>query len=151
MEYKMEIKINEIQKKDFDEWSSLWQKYLDFYETKLSNDIFKNTFNRLINKKEGDVLGFLAFKENKPIGLVHLISHFHNWKIEKALYLQDLYVLLEYRKNGVGKKLINHVYDYADKKNLSYVYWLTQDFNLEARSLYNKVGKVTPFIKYNRF
>ena len=151
MEYKMEIKINEIQKKDFDEWSSLWQKYLDFYETKLSNDIFKNTFNRLINKKEEDVLGFLAFKEDKLIGLVHLISHFHNWKIEKALYLQDLYVLFEYRKNGVGKKLINHVYDYADKKNLSYVYWLTQDFNLEARSLYNKVGKVTPFIKYNRF
>ena len=147
----MKVIINELKEENYEEWSKLWEKYLDFYKTKLTKEIYENTFKRLIDKNENDTLCFLAFSENKAIALVHLIFHFHNWKIEKALYLQDLYVLSNFRKKGVGRKMIEYVYELADKKNLSYVYWLTQDFNLEARSLYNKVGKVTPFIKYNRF
>ena len=147
----MKVIINELKEENYEEWSKLWEKYLDFYKTKLTKEIYENTFKRLIDKNENDALCFLAFSENKAIAFVHLIFHFHNWKIEKALYLQDLYVLSNFRKKGVGRKMIEYVYELADKKKLSYVYWLTQDFNLEARSLYNKVGKVTPFIKYNRF
>ena len=147
----MKITIREIEKDDFLIWSNLWEKYLDFYETKLTKEIFKNSFQRMIDPKEEDLYGFLGVLNGEPVGLAHIILHHHNWKIEKAVYLQDLYVLSNYRKKGVGKKLINSVYEFADINKLSYVYWLTQDFNIEARSLYNKIGKVTPFIKYNRF
>ncbi len=147
----MKIIIREIEKGDFLVWSKLWKKYLDFYETKLTKDIFKSSFERMIDPNETDLYGFLAVLNDEPVGLAHIILHYHNWKIEKAVYLQDLYVLSNFRKKGIGKKLINSVYEFADNNNLSYVYWLTQDFNIEARSLYNKIGKVTPFIKYNRF
>ena len=30
------------------------------------------------------------------------------------------------------------------------VYWLTQEFNTTARQLYDRIAKVTPFIRYNR-
>ena len=30
------------------------------------------------------------------------------------------------------------------------VYWLTQDFNTQARQLYDRIAAVTPFIRYNR-
>ncbi|MEO1423981.1 MAG: GNAT family N-acetyltransferase, partial [Pseudomonadota bacterium] len=30
------------------------------------------------------------------------------------------------------------------------VYWLTQDFNTTGRLLYDRIGEVTPFIKYQR-
>jgi hypothetical protein len=30
------------------------------------------------------------------------------------------------------------------------VYWMTQEFNTKARRLYDRIGKVTPFIKYSR-
>jgi len=30
------------------------------------------------------------------------------------------------------------------------VYWLTQDFNTEARHLYDRIGVLTSFIKYVR-
>ena len=32
----------------------------------------------------------------------------------------------------------------------STVYWLTQDFNEQARKLYDNIGTFTSFIKYNR-
>ena len=38
----------------------------------------------------------------------------------------------------------------ADKNKTSTVYWLTQDSNQQARKLYDNIGSVTSFIKYNR-
>ena len=38
----------------------------------------------------------------------------------------------------------------ADAKGTPTVYWLTQDFNEAGRRLYDRVGKLTPFIKYTR-
>lgn len=41
-------------------------------------------------------------------------------------------------------------YAQADTDGCPAVYWLTQDFNAEARKLYDRVGVLTPFIKYAR-
>ena len=51
---------------------------------------------------------------------------------------------------GVGRALINGVYAAADAAGAPAVYWLTQDFNKAGRMLYDKVGVLTPFIKYQR-
>lgn len=50
----------------------------------------------------------------------------------------------------IGHKLIEAVYAQADTDGCPAVYWLTQDFNAEARKLYDRVGVLTPFIKYAR-
>ncbi|MCZ7597268.1 MAG: GNAT family N-acetyltransferase, partial [Gammaproteobacteria bacterium] len=38
----------------------------------------------------------------------------------------------------------------ADANGSPAVYWLTQEFNHTARNLYDRIGRVTPFIKYVR-
>ncbi|MGI9368151.1 MAG: GNAT family N-acetyltransferase, partial [Ruegeria sp.] len=50
----------------------------------------------------------------------------------------------------VGRALIEAVYAEADRQGSPSVYWLTQDFNDTARKLYDRVGKLTPFIRYQR-
>ena len=72
------------------------------------------------------------------------------WVREDVCYLQDLYVLDSVRGRGVGRLLIESVYEEADRRGTPTVYWLTQDFNKTARLLYDKIANVTPFIKYNR-
>ena len=42
------------------------------------------------------------------------------------------------------------VYEAADKAGAPSVYWTTQDFNETARKLYDRIAKLTPFIRYNR-
>ena len=85
------------------------------------------------------------------IGLVHYIYHPHNWKIEDVCYIQDLFVSPNIRGTGVGRALIEAVYSASDEKKIATVYWLTQDFNKQARRLYDNIGSLTPFIKYNRY
>ena len=54
------------------------------------------------------------------------------------------------RGTGVGRALIDAVYDAADDAGCPSVYWLTQEFNEVGRRLYDRIGEVTPFIKYVR-
>ena len=83
-------------------------------------------------------------------GLTHYLFHRHAWKVERVCYLQDLYARPETRGNGVGRALIQAVYDEANRQEAPAVYWLTQDFNHTARKLYDRIGKLTPFLKYQR-
>jgi GNAT superfamily N-acetyltransferase len=54
------------------------------------------------------------------------------------------------RGQGIGRALIEAVYAEADAAGAPSVYWLTQDFNTQARKLYDRIGVKTPFIRYNR-
>jgi len=135
---------------DKPEWARLWRAYLAFYETELPQKIYDTTFDRLLGDDPQDFHGLIAEVDGKPVGLTHFVFHRHGWKIENTCYLQDLYADPEVRGQGIGRALIEAVYKAADEAGAPSVYWLTQDFNTQARKLYDRVGTLTPFIKYAR-
>ena len=51
---------------------------------------------------------------------------------------------------GLGRALIEAVYEKARVANASRVYWLTQSNNTQARILYDKVADNLGFIQYRR-
>ncbi len=142
--------IRPLERADWSEWRRLWQAYLLFYETELSSDIYETYFNRLLGDDPQDFHGLIAEVDGRPVGLVHYVFHRHGWKIENTCYLQDLYADPDVRGRGVGRALIEAVYAAADAEGAPSVYWLTQDFNADARKLYDRIGTLTPFIKYVR-
>lgn len=142
--------IRPIEAKDEAEWRVLWTGYLEFYETSVAEQVYKTTFQRLLSDDPHDFNGFVAEKDGKLIGLTHYLFHQHAWRIENVVYLQDLFVSKDARGTGAGRKLIEAVYQAADEAGCPAVYWLTQDFNATARQLYDRIAKVTPFIRYNR-
>lgn len=146
----MTIEIRQIEVADKPVWRALWTAYLEYYETSVPEAVYDATFDRLLSPDHPDQNGFLAVDDGTPVGLVHYIYHPHNWRLEKVCYLQDLFADPSVRGQGVGRKLIEAVYDIADRDGCPSVYWLTQDFNAEARKLYDRIAVLTPFIKYAR-
>lgn len=144
------ITIRPVAPTDRSNWAALWTAYLEFYETSVNDEVYDTTFARLCAPDYPDQNGLLALSGDTPVGLVHYIYHPHNWRVEKVCYLQDLYADPAVRGTGVGRKLIEAVYAAADADGCPSVYWLTQDFNAEARKLYDRIGVLTPFIKYAR-
>lgn len=145
----MSVTIRQVREGDYDEWRRLWTGYLAYYETELPDSVKQHSFARLLSE-QSNCHGFLAVDGDKPVGLVHYIFHEHMWRAEGSCYLQDLYSDPTVRGSGVGRALIEAVYAAADAKGVPRVYWLTQDFNATARRLYDRIGKLTPFIKYDR-
>ncbi|AZQ69697.1 GNAT family N-acetyltransferase [Silicimonas algicola] len=142
--------VRHLKPEDEAEWRRLWTAYLDFYETRVPEEVYRTTFARLLGDDPQDFSGLLAEVDGRLAGLAHYLFHRHGWKVENVCYLQDLYADPEVRGQGVGRALIEAVYAEADDAGAPAVYWLTQDFNMTARRLYDRIGTVTPFIKYAR-
>jgi GNAT superfamily N-acetyltransferase len=142
--------IRPLQPGDEADWRRLWTGYLRYYETTVPEAVYASTFARLLGDDPQDFTGLLAVKGGQAVGLTHYLFHRHAWKIENVCYLQDLYVDPEVRGTGAGRALIEAVYAAADAAGNPAVYWLTQDFNATARRLYDRVAKLSPFIRYNR-
>jgi GNAT superfamily N-acetyltransferase len=146
----MSILIRPLEARDHADWRRLWTAYLAFYQTALPEAVYSSTFTRLLGDDPQDYSGLIAEVDGKPLGLAHYLFHRHGWRVENVCYLQDLYVDEGARGTGLGRALIEAVYARADAAGAPGVYWLTQEFNTQARQLYDRIGTVTPFIKYNR-
>ncbi len=142
--------IRPLQAADQADWHKLWTGYLTFYGSTVADDVYTSTFARLLGDDEQDYHCLIAEQDSKPVGLVHYLFHRHCWRIENVCYLQDLYADPTVRGQGVGRKLIEAVYAAADTAGAPSVYWLTQDDNQTGRQLYDRVGQLTNFIKYQR-
>ncbi len=146
----MTVIIRQIEAKDEPEWRILWTGYLEFYETSVPDDVYVETFRRILLDDPHEFHGFVAERDGKLIGITHYLFHRHCWRTDNVVYLQDLFVSKEARGTGAGRKLIEGVYAAADAAGCPTVYWMTQDFNATARQLYDRIATKTPFIKYNR-
>ncbi|MEM1136378.1 MAG: GNAT family N-acetyltransferase [Bacteroidota bacterium] len=51
------------------------------------------------------------------VGYATYFFSYHTWT-GKSLYMDDLYVKSDFRKQGIGKKLLNTVIEFARKKNV---------------------------------
>ncbi|WP_170427801.1 GNAT family N-acetyltransferase [Ruegeria arenilitoris] len=144
------LTIRALQPSDRAQWAEMWRDYLAFYETTVPDQTYDNTFARLLGDDPNDFSCIVAEADGQLVGLTHYLFHRHAWKEESVCYLQDLYARPEARGTGVGRALIQAVYDEGDRQGAPSVYWLTQDSNHTARKLYDRIGKQTPFIRYQR-
>ncbi|NBR52096.1 MAG: GNAT family N-acetyltransferase [Rhodobacteraceae bacterium] len=145
-----DLVIRPLEARDREDWARLWTGYLQYYETSVAPEVYDSTFARLLGDDPRDFNCFVAELDGKLVGLTHYLFHRHAWRIEEVCYLQDLYADPAVRGTGVGRALIEAVYAAADAYGAPAVYWLTQDFNSTARQLYDRIAKVSPFIRYNR-
>lgn len=144
------VTIRPLQAHDEPVWRKLWTGYLEFYKSSVPDKVYQSTFSRLLGDDPQDFHGLVAEQDGVVVGLVHYIFHRHCWRIENVCYLQDLYADPSVRGTGVGRKLIEAVYQAADTAGAPNVYWTTQDDNHAGRRLYDRVGQLTNFIKYQR-
>ena len=142
--------IRPLAASDEADWRRLWTGYLDYYETKLPETIYATTFARLLAGGPKEFRGRIAILDVKAVGLVHFLFHRSSWKVEEVCYLQDLFTDPSARGHGVARALIEQVYAEADAAGCPSVYWFTQDFNATARLLYDRIGVLTPFVRYVR-
>ena len=130
-------------------WEPLWRGYLAFYKTSVPQATYDATWARLHDPNEPMwLLG--AYVDGRLVGIVHYLFHRSCWTVSDYCYLQDLFVAEDARKHGLGRALIEAVYDAARKAGASRVHWLTHETNTAARGLYDTLADRPGFIQYRR-
>ncbi|MDP9910438.1 GNAT superfamily N-acetyltransferase [Variovorax boronicumulans] len=136
---------------DFAAWKPLWDGYNAFYgregPTALPEAITQVTWQRFFDPYE-PVHALVAEREGQLVGLVHYLFHRSTTRIEPNCYLQDLFTQSSERGQGVGRQLIEGVYEQVRRAGAHRVYWQTHTTNAAGRMLYDKMAKHEGFIVY---
>lgn len=82
--------------------------------------------NALVAEKDDFVVGFALFYTN-----------YSTWK-GKCLYLEDFYVLPEFRGKGIGSQLFDEVVKIAKDRGVKRMDWQVLDWNEPALNFYRK-------------
>src|SRR5882724_9588077 len=97
---------------DLAQWEALWDGYNTFYERTVPPEITRVTWSRFFDANE-PVHALVAEKDGRLLGLVHYLFHRSTTLIGPTCYLQDLFTTEGARGQGVGRALIESVYERA--------------------------------------
>ena len=144
----MSIIIRPITVGDKARWLELFKEYIIFYKSKLPDEQFELTWQRI--NSDFNINGLVAELDGKVVGFTHYIWRPDTWEAEDFCYLEDLYVDPKVRGGGVGRALISELEKIATKAGSKRLYWTTAPDNEVARKLYDKVA-ITDRVQYKIF
>jgi GNAT superfamily N-acetyltransferase len=147
------LAIRLVVRTDFPQWLPLWLGYNAFYgrsgPTALPDEITQTTWARFFDVYE-PMHAMVAESDGELVGLVHYLFHRSTISISPTCYLQDLFTRESTRGQGVGRRLINAVYEQAKLAGVARVYWQTHESNSTPMKLYGQLADRSGFIVYRK-
>lgn len=76
----------------------------------------------------------------QPVGFALFFHNFSTFLTKPGLYLEDLFVLPDYRGKGIGKSLIKALAAIALERDCGRLEWSVLDWNEPAIGFYQRIG-----------
>lgn len=92
----------------------------------------------IFDKNKAEVL--IAEEDDKPIGFALFFHNFSTFVGRAGLYLEDLFVLPEYRGKGYGKALLKRLAQIAVERNCGRFEWVCLNWNTPSINFYKAMG-----------
>lgn len=131
--------------KDFGSIHALNQQFSHFIKTPQK---FKMTVEQMKADQEQFKIIIVESAADGIIGFASTFIAWYSW-IGKSLYLDDLYILEKYRKNGLGSSLMNEVINLARREGCKKVRWQVSKWNENAIDFYKKKGAIIDDVEIN--
>lgn len=142
----MNISIRKGEERDFDQIHNLFNEFSVFQKMP---EKMTNTVDLMVQEKDFfNCFVAVNAKENRIIGYASYFYAYYTW-IGKSMYIDDIFVMEQFRKQGIGKKLIEEVFGLARKENCKKVRWQVSNWNKNAISFYKSLGAIVDNIELN--
>lgn len=82
----------------------------------------------------------LADWEGTSVGFALFFPNYSTFLTKPGLYLEDIFVLPEYRRRGIGKAMLSYVTQLARQRGVGRLEWTVLDWNDPAIAFYQKIG-----------
>jgi GNAT superfamily N-acetyltransferase len=132
----MNINIRKATEDDFPVILSLIKELATFEKApgKVTNSVEQ------MNQEKDLFRCFVAETESKEIvGMALYFFAYYTW-VGKSLYLEDIYIREQYRKNSIGTALLKKIFEVAREENCKRVRWQVLNWNQSAIQMYKKNG-----------
>jgi GNAT superfamily N-acetyltransferase len=117
--------------------------------------LFEKLPGKMINsvekmKQEKELFNCFVAVDDKDgiLGYVTYFFSYHTWS-GKCLYMDDLYVREPFRKNGIGKRLLDTVISFAKGNGCYKLRWQVSSWNHNAQGFYKSIGAEIDNVEMN--
>jgi GNAT superfamily N-acetyltransferase len=83
---------------------------------------------------------YLAYHEDEAVGCAIFCQHYSTYSGRSSLYLEDIFVLPEWRAHGVGRELMAYGAGLAQSRGYPRMEWSVLDWNEPAIGFYENLG-----------
>ena len=82
----------------------------------------------------------IAYAAAEPVGFALFFHNYSTFLGKRGLYLEDLFVVPEWRGRGAGRALLTHLAKIADERGCGRFEWAVLDWNEPAIGFYTSLG-----------
>lgn len=94
----------------------------------------------IFEKKKAEVI--FPCVDNKEVGFVLFFHNFSTFIGRSGIYLEDLYILPEYRNNGYGKAILRKLAQITVERGCGRLEWCCLDWNKPSIDFYLSLGAI---------
>jgi len=133
------IVFDKVIHKNFDDFISMVKKLAAYEkqnppdsqaECRLRQDCLSESpkFEAYLVKEQGKIIGYLIY-----------YMTYSSYLALPTLYIEDIFVLKEKRRNGIGRKMFEFCLHQAKNRNCGRVEWCVYNWNIPAIKFYEKL------------
>jgi GNAT superfamily N-acetyltransferase len=82
----------------------------------------------------------LAWADDEAVGFALFFQNFSTFLARPGLYLEDLFVIPEWRGRGIGRQLLTHLAATAVERGCGRFEWTVLEWNKAAIAFYERMG-----------
>jgi len=120
---------------------------MEFATYIISPDYVSNTPEQMLSDQEY-FRCMIALDGETIVGFATYFIAYYSWS-GKAMYLDDLYVRADYRGNGIGRTLFEHIIQTAQQEKCKKLRWQVSNWNTKAIEFYTKMGAAIDPVEIN--
>jgi len=128
--------------KQLDNVAFLFDQYRIFYQQESDLEKGKEFVKARLTNQESVI--FMATENEEPLGYTQLFPSWSSVSMQRVWILNDLFVLSQYRNQGIAKSLMSQAKEYAISTDATRLILATEVTNTIGQSLYEAMG-------YSRF
>lgn len=138
----MKYQLKKANSADISAIIELMREFAEFENLSDSLEITEEKLNDLIFGENNFVQCLIAVDEETPIGYAIFFPCFSSFRGQKSVYLEDIYISENYRKYGLGEKMIKEIAKIGSSFGAVRMDFQVLKWNTPAVEFYEKHGAV---------
>ena len=134
------IKIHKAGEKEFDLLINLINALADYEKLQRPDAAAQERLKKDLLGTSPKIDAWLVFVDNKAVGYAITCYLYSSFLALPTLYLEDIFILPDCRRLGIGKEFLKFLAKIALKENCGRMEWMVLDWNKLAIDFYKKIG-----------
>ena len=134
----MKITIKKVDKTNFPSFIALVKELAKYEKLAPPDNAAVKRLKKDSISSRPKIESYLAYVNEKPIGYMILLMTYSSFLAKSTLYIEDIFILKEYRQKGIGQEMFDFIKKVAKQRKCGRIEWTVLKWNKPAIKFYNK-------------